>query len=251
MSKNRNRNQNKVNAQDHAPDVTEEVQGQTAVTEPVDESPVELAPEDTNAEQTQDEVVSESTLDSAPVDAPVESETAQSEVEVAAQPVVTAKVTAPAPTAKVNLPNQNRSQVGDPKYVSQVTTPAQRFIEVALKKDHSVQEFNSCKVNVYNSLRAAIRYPDANNFIGSMNAFLQLVREHRDTAFHETTFNMYTHRIELSEQALKELPRLMSVFQVLASPDAKNIGKLVDFSSVFLTKVPEEQIARFRMWALR
>lgn len=235
MSKNRNRNQNKVNAQDHAPDVTEEVR----VTEPVEESLVAVDPEDTNTEQAQDEV----TTDPASVDVPVESETAQ--------PAVTAKVTAPAPTAKVNLPNQNRSQVGDPKYVSQVTTPAQRFIEVALKKDHSVQEFNSCKVNVYNSLRAAIRYPDANNFIGSMNAFLKLVREHRDTVFHETTFNMYTHRIELSEQALKELPRLMSVFQVLASSDAKNIGKLVDFSSVFLTKVSEEQIARFRMWALR
>lgn len=167
---------------------------------------------------------------------------------------------APGPKARVsvgntntasNIPKTGASNVADKTLVSQVTTPTLKYVKIANDPDHAVNDFNRAKINMYNSLRAALRYPDSSNFMGTMSEFVKIVKENRDGAFSEDMLNRYTHSITLSAPARIEMIRLMSVFQQLTSEDFKSIANTVDFSAVFVNGMDEDSINRFRMWVLR
>lgn len=173
------------------------------------------------------------------------------EVKVEKSEVTKAKVTVSDNLPKTNGTLANNTATNNSLYVKQLTSATDTFIKVAKDKNHSVELFNRTKVAMANSLSAAIKYEDGNEFVGSMNAFLKLVREHRGTAFHESVFNMYVPWLDMSHIRTIELSRVMSVFQQLASNESKTISKDVDFNTVFPTSKDERIVGRFRNWAIR
>lgn len=243
MSRNNNRHSNQNQKPKAEEDASQEEVQETTIETPTvtqeDESP--STPEEGNVDQdgeTEDQDSSPEESDSEPTET----------TEPAPKPA------APKATVSSHLPNQ-RSGVtaGDysQAHVDSVIKPTKRFIEIAKDPEAPLNKFNDAKAIMYTALVAAIRYPDAANFIASMNQFLALVKENRETVFHELEFNKYSHMLTLSPTACRDLPRLMCVFMTLAGKDSKNIGKLIDFKSVFTGTMNEAHIERFRSWVLR
>lgn len=244
MSKNNNRhgNQNQKPkvaedaSQEEVQETTTEASGETTVDSPASEPT--LSPEGEVDTEEQDETIEETDEDE---DEPTET------TEQAPKPT-------PRATVSSHLPSQRTSvAVGDysQAHVDSVIKPAKRFIELAKDPETPINKFNDAKSIMYTALLSAIRYPDASNFIATMSQFLALVKENRDTAFHELEFNKYSHALTLSATACRDLPRVMCVFMTLASDSSKDIGKIIDFKSVFTGGMNEAHIERFRNWALR
>ena len=247
MSKNNNRHSNQKPkaaedaSQEEVNETITETRGETTVNTPVDESP--LAPEDKSADDVEelDETIEETDED----------EDDKSEDNPTTQPPASS---GPKVSVSSHLPNQrNTATVGDfsQAHVDSVIKPTKRFIEIAKDPEASVNQFNDTKSIMFTALMSAMKYPDVANFMATMNAFLALVKEHRETAFHEMEFNKYSHALTLSKSSCRDLPRVMCVFMTLASDESKNIGKLIDFRSVFTTALDERYIDRFRNWAMR
>lgn len=210
----------------------------TEVTEPADEQQSETTVSEETPEETVEGTESNDANGTEQNDAP--------EKTPAEEPPVAPVVTTPAPKPAVTLTDSAAKRFDGVSKVARVALQIFDDYAKTMSNPVSAQVIDVQQKRLHSTLMSVIRYPEASDFIAAMDGLLRIVRENRDTAFHETKVFRGMSSVSLSADARKQLEYIVTVLLAMTSGEqAKEAVKRVDMRLVTETFKNGAQADRF------